>query len=167
MCFVLSNLQWFTRYDLRIDYPFLGWPSSYRLTVTERRLWETQLATYYYSGDFTATSARSWAALYGVGCLGVRAGRAVSLCVSRAQPLGMFISCLCKRRDHSGRYRLWPGFVPTKSYKTCVSLVELGRTSRHFIVHFENEKIPTKKFPRYRRCAFCQHKHHPQPTFPC
>ena len=37
-------------------------------------------------------------------------------------------------------------------YKTCVSLVELGRTSRHFIVHFE--KIPTKKFPRYRRCAY-------------
>ena len=30
-------------------------------------------------------------------------------------------------------------------YKTCVSLVELGLTSRHFIVHFE--KIPTKKFP--------------------
>ena len=26
---VLSNLQWFARYDLRIDYPFLGWPSSY------------------------------------------------------------------------------------------------------------------------------------------
>ena len=23
----LSNLQWFVRYDLRIDYPFLGWPS--------------------------------------------------------------------------------------------------------------------------------------------
>ena len=36
-------------------------------------------------------------------------------------------------------------------YKTCVSLVELGQTSRHFIVHFE--KIPTKKFPRYGRCA--------------
>ena len=36
-------------------------------------------------------------------------------------------------------------------YKTRVSLVELGRTSRHFIVHFE--KIPTKKFPRYGRCA--------------
>ena len=43
-------------------------------------------------------------------------------------------------------------------YKTCVSLVELGRTSRHFIVHFE--KIPTKKFPRYRRCATCL-------VFPC
>ena len=36
-------------------------------------------------------------------------------------------------------------------YKTWVSSVELGRTSRHFIVHFE--KIPTKKFPRYGRCA--------------
>ena len=36
-------------------------------------------------------------------------------------------------------------------YKTCVSLVELGRTSPHFIVHFE--KISTKKFPRFGRCA--------------
>ena len=36
-------------------------------------------------------------------------------------------------------------------YKTCVSLVELGQTPRHFRVHFE--KIPTKKFPRYGRCA--------------
>ena len=35
---------------------------------------------------------------------------------------------------------------PTKL--TCVSLVELGRTSLHFIVHFD--KIPTKKFPRCR-----------------
>ena len=30
-------------------------------------------------------------------------------------------------------------------------MVELGQTSRHFIVRFE--KIPTKKFPRYGRCA--------------
>ena len=36
-------------------------------------------------------------------------------------------------------------------YKTRVSLVVLGRTSLDFMVHFE--KIPTKKFPRYRRCA--------------
>ena len=36
-------------------------------------------------------------------------------------------------------------------YKTCVSLAELGRTSRHFVAHFE--KIPTKKFPTYGRCA--------------
>ena len=36
-------------------------------------------------------------------------------------------------------------------YKTCASLVELGRTSRHFIVHFK--KIPTKIILRYGRCA--------------
>ena len=36
-------------------------------------------------------------------------------------------------------------------YKTCVSLVELGQTSRHFSVHFE--KIPTKIILRYGRCA--------------
>ena len=38
-------------------------------------------------------------------------------------------------------------------YKTCVSLVELGRTSRDFILVVHFEKIPTKKFPRYGRCA--------------
>ena len=54
---------------------------------------------------FTATPARCWAALYGVGCLSVRAAKAVSICVSRAPPLGMFVSCLCKRRDHSRCYR--------------------------------------------------------------
>ena len=36
-------------------------------------------------------------------------------------------------------------------YKTCVSLVELGRTSCHFIVHLK--KIPTKIILRYGRCA--------------
>ena len=54
---------------------------------------------------FTAIPARCWAALYGVGCLSVRAAKAVSLCVSRAPPLGMFVSCLRMRRDHSGRHR--------------------------------------------------------------
>ena len=38
-------------------------------------------------------------------------------------------------------------------YETCVSLVELGQTSRHFLVHFE--KIPTKIILRYGRCAVC------------
>ena len=42
-------------------------------------------------------------------------------------------------------------------YKTHVSLVELGRISRHFIVHFK--KIPTKKVPQvqalYRSCTVC------------
>ena len=50
---------------------------------------------------FTATPARCWAALYGVGCLSVRAAKAVSLCVSRTPPLGMFVLCLGKRRDHT------------------------------------------------------------------
>ena len=36
-------------------------------------------------------------------------------------------------------------------YKTCVSLVELGRTSRHFVVHFK--KIPTTIILRYGCCA--------------
>ena len=54
---------------------------------------------------FTATPARCWAALYGVGCLSVRAAKKRSLCVSRAPSLGMFVSCLGKRRDHSGRHR--------------------------------------------------------------
>ena len=45
---------------------------------------------------FTETPARCWAAFYGVGCPSVRAAKAVSLCVSRAPTLGMFLSCLGK-----------------------------------------------------------------------
>ena len=37
----LSNLQWFVRYDLRIDYPFLGWPSPYcTFTFTNHRIYD-------------------------------------------------------------------------------------------------------------------------------
>jgi len=41
MSLVLSNLQWFTRYDLRNDYPFLGWPSSYccQQPLTTGNIW--------------------------------------------------------------------------------------------------------------------------------
>ena len=48
-----------------------------------------------------------------------------------------------------GHHRRWSQQNP---YKNRVSLVELGRTSPRFIVDFE--KIPTKKFLRYGRCAF-------------
>ena len=129
-------------------------PDIYRLTVTERRLREKQLPGSYIlpQRGFTATPARCWAALYGVGCLSVRAAQAVSLCVSRGPPLGMFVSCLACgaiiAAATANRRRLFR----QNPYKTCISLVELGRASRDFLVHFE--KIPTKKFPRYRRCAF-------------
>ena len=101
---------------------------------------------------FTATPVRCWGALYGVGCLSVQAAKAVSLCVSRAPPLGMF--CSMSRQPSRSQQPTPPiaGVCLIQNpYKTCVPLFELGRTSRHFIVHFE--KIPTKKFPRYRRCA--------------
>ena len=103
--------------------------------------------------DSTATPARCRAALYGIRCLSVRAAK-WSLYVSRARHLS---ACLF--------YVLASGAIiaaPTANsrrlsqqnpYKTCVSLVELGRTSRHFIVHFE--KIPTKQFPGYRHCGVC------------
>ena len=79
-------------------------PDIYSLTVTAQTLRNTTSYILLQRGS-TATPARCWAALYGVGCLIVRAAKAVSLCVSRASPLGMFVSCLGKRRDHSGRYR--------------------------------------------------------------
>ena len=63
----------------------------------------------------------------------------------------MFVSCLGMRRDIAAATANSRRLSQQNPYKTCVSLVELGRTSRDFIVHFE--KIPTKKFPTYGRCA--------------
>ena len=79
-------------------------PDIYRLTLTAQCLRNTTSYILLQRG-FTAIPARCWAALYGVGCLSVRAAQAVSLCASRAPPLGMFVSCFGKRPDHSGRYR--------------------------------------------------------------
>ena len=54
---------------------------------------------------FTATPARCWAALYGVGCLSVRAAKAVSLvCVSRTPPLGMFVLGQWPKTGAPGRF---------------------------------------------------------------
>ena len=89
--------------------------------------------------------------LYSVGCLSVRT-QAVSLCVSRARHLSACLFHVSARgaiiAAATANSRLLSQQNP---YKTCVSLVELGRTSRHFIVHFQKKTI--KKFPRYRRCA--------------
>ena len=128
-------------------------PDIYRLTVTERRLWETQLATYYYcnSGDSPrhqqGVGPPSVASVVWVSEL-----QKPSLYVSRARHLS---ACLF---HVSANHAIMVAATANSQrlsqqnpYKTCVSLVERGRTSRHFIVHFE--KIPTKKFPRYRRCA--------------
>ena len=74
-------------------------------------------------------------------------------CVSRPPPLGMFVSCLGTRRDHSSRHRqspTCPNKIPTQSR---VSLVELGQISGHFIELFE--KIPTKTFLSHTWCAYC------------
>ena len=91
---------------------------------------------------FTATPARCWAALYGVGCLSVRAAKR-SLYVSRARHLSACLfhvsasgAIIAAATANSRR------LSQQNPYKTCVSLIELGRTSRHFIVHLK--KIPTK-----------------------
>ena len=117
-------------------------PDIYRLTVAERRLRETQLATPYIllQRGFTALPARCWTALYGIGCLSVRAAKAVSLCVSRdlsacffhVSACGAIIAVATTNSRRLSQQNL---------YKTCISLVELGRTPRRFIVHFEI--IPT------------------------
>ena len=69
---------------------------------------QTQRKTTSYillQRGFTETPARCWAALYGVGCLSIRAANAVFPCFQLAPPLGMFVSCFGTRRDHNGRRR--------------------------------------------------------------
>ena len=100
---------------------------------------------------FTATPARCWAALYNVGFVSVSElqkrlfvsrARHLSDCLFHVSVSGAIIAAVTANSRRLSQQN---------PFKTCVSLVELGRTSRHFIVHFE--KIPTKKFPKYRRCA--------------
>ena len=100
---------------------------------------------------FTATPARCWAALYGVGCLSVRAAKAVSMCLSARHLSACLFHVSVSGAIIAAATANSRRLSQQNPYKTCVSLVELDRTSRHFLVHFEN--IPTKTFPRYRRCA--------------
>ena len=132
-------------------------PDIYPLTATERTIsvylargHKAGTTSYILQRGFTATSARCWAALYGVGFLSVRAAKAVSLCLARATSRHFF-SFLGKRRAHSGRHRQLLTVVQTKSLQNSGFIGELGRISRHFIVL--SKKIPAKKFLRYRRCA--------------
>ena len=76
-------------------------------TVSQCQSTDSEKHNYLHTlkRGFTATPARCWAALYDVGCSSVRAAKSVSRCVSRAPPLGMFVSCLGNRRDHSVRRR--------------------------------------------------------------
>ena len=73
--------------------------------------------------------------------------RAISACLFHVSASGAIITAATANSQRLSQQN---------PHKTWASLVELGRTSRHFIVHFE--KIPTKKFPRYtsRRCALLQ-----------
>ena len=75
-----------------------------------------------------------------------------SLCVSRARHLSACLfhvsasgAIIAAATANSRR------LSQQNPYITCVSLVELGRTSRHFVVHFK--KIPTTIILRYGRCA--------------
>ena len=86
-------------------------PDLYPLTATEHTLQETQLLI---QRGFTATPARCWAALYDVDDLSIRAAKAVCLCLARAASRHV-CPVSRKRRDHSGRHRQSPTFVPTKS----------------------------------------------------
>ena len=105
----------------------------------------SRMITVLLPRGFTATPVRRWAALCGVGCLSVRAAKAVY--VSRARHLSSFLASGAIMVAAAANSRR---FSQQNPYKSCVSLVELGRTSRYSIVHFE--KITTQ-VPRYRRCA--------------
>ena len=80
-------------------------PDIYRFTAVTAQTLRNTTSYILLQLGFTSTPARCWAALSGVSCPSVRAAKAVSLRVSRTPPLGMFVLCLGKRPDHSGRYR--------------------------------------------------------------
>ena len=127
-------------------------PDIYRLAVTDRKFWQTQLATFYHSGDSprqqqgVGPPTMAWAvwvselqkpSLYSV--------RHLSAFLFHVSAIGAIIAAATTNSRRLSQ---------RNPYKTCVSFVELGQTSRYFIlevVHFE--KIGTKMFPRYGRCA--------------
>ena len=127
-------------------------PDIYRLAVTAQTLRNTTRYIPLQRG-FTATPARCWAALYGVGFLIVRAAKSrpyasraghLSACLFHVSACGAIIAAATANSRRLSQQN---------PYKTCVSLVELGRTSRGFIVRFE--KIPTKKAPQvWALCRF-------------
>ena len=60
----------------------------------------------------------------------------------------MFVLCLGKRRDHSGRYRQYPAFVPTKSLQ---NLCFIGRAWPKFPSFYSTyQKNPNKNHPQVR-----------------
>ena len=80
---------------------------------------------------FTATPARCWAGFFGVDCPSVRDAQAVSFCLARAtsRRVSIFLLCLGKRLDHSGRHRQSLMFFSTKFLQnSCLS----GRTWPNF-----------------------------------
>ena len=110
------------------------------MTDTERRLGEKQLATYYYSGDSPRHQQ-------GVG----PPSTASVVCVSELQMPSFHASssrhlsaCLfnVSARDAmiAATAAISRRLSQQKPYKTCVSLDELGRTSRHFIVHLKESQ---------------------------
>ena len=66
----------------------------------------------------------------------------------------MFVLCLGKRRDHSGRYRQYPAFVPTKSLQ---NLSFIGRAWPKFPSFYSTyQKNPNKNHPQVRAlCRVC------------
>ena len=89
-------------------------PTATERTISVQSQNRHNYCSYTLQRGFTATPARCWAALYHVGCLIVRAAKAVSLCLAHATSRHVF-SCLGKRRAHSGRHRQSLTVAPTKS----------------------------------------------------
>ena len=128
-------------------------PRRGRLTATERRLWETQLATYY-SGDSPPHQEGAGPPSTASIVLSVRAAKTALYVSHRAPPLAMLVSWLGKRRDHSGRHHQSPTFVPTKPPRNSCFIGRAWPNCPAFCSTFR--KNPNKKFLRYRRCAVWQ-----------
>ena len=74
------------------------------------------------------------------------------LSVSRAPPLGAFVSRLGKRRDQSDRHRQSPTFVPTKFLQNSWFIGRAWPNFPAFYIAFRKNPS-TKVFLRYRWCA--------------
>ena len=107
---------------------------------------------------FTATPVRYWAALYGVGCLSVRAAKAVSLFVSR--PPSRHVCFMSREAARSWRTTSpITGVCPNRIVKKLVfhwsSLAERPIILQYILKKSQQNSSPGIGVivPRYRRCA--------------
>ena len=122
----------------------LSQPQSARFPFDLARGHKTGTPSDMLQRRFTATPARCWAALYGVGCLSVRPATAVSL-----SPAGHLSACVFMSRQTTRPQRPAPQItggcpnkIPTKLVYYSSSLAGLPIDFKYF-----SKQIPTPNSP--------------------